>query len=122
MVADLVDAVIWNVRHRDAPRGGGRDIDVVDADAVAGDDATSSESFDDPLGDRRVADEERVRIRDDVQELRVRRRLQGNDVGADRIEERVFDLQRRKHMVGHDDLKWAHARASLPPPRPSCAS
>ena len=85
VVGDLLDEGVGDVGDGNAARGGGLDVDAVDADAAERDDLAVFEGVDDRLGDRHALGVDRIGGLCGGDEFRlVGRRL--DDLGPDRVE------------------------------------
>ena len=107
VVGDFVHAVVGDVGDDDAELGGGRDVDVVDADAVSGSDHAFFGGSEDVAGDLSEAEHYHISIggqpgegliRRCRERRRVRRRLGSQDF--------AFNVDVGPDVVGDQSLFW----------------
>ena len=107
VVCDLVEAVVGDVGHQHAGARGGRHVDVVVADPVAGDDPAARSSVDHAGTDLRVGHEDRVGVRDGRDERVLIGRVGDDELGADRLERCDLDGKIIGEEIGHDHAQGA---------------
>ena len=104
VVRDFIDAVVGNVRHRDAPLARGVEVHIVHTDAVADDRARLVHRGDDVRVDARELRDHRVGIRDERDEFRLGLALPRDELAARHFHDGLLDGQVGKEPVGNDDV------------------
>ena len=109
LIGDLVDAIIRHVADGDVLRPGRFEIDVIHADAVPHDDLGLPHGGDHVGLHRSELRDDGIRLADERDQRFRRFALTGADFGAGRLEDFLFDFQRRKRVVCNGNRK--HGRA-----------
>jgi len=107
VVGDFIDAVIRNIADGDSALGGGGEVDVIEADATADDDAAAAEALDGFSGEGDfVEDNQCIGVFDTAFEVFVACSEEAFDLG-EVLEFSLFDGCGRRECVG--DANAVHA-------------
>ena len=104
-VGHLVDAVVGHVADGDVLRRRDLQIDVVDADAVADDDSALLHRADHRRRDRRELGDDVIGVLDQLAQfllvLAFRRAERSDDLAAQRLQNRLFNVDFLDAEIGH---------------------
>src|SRR5262245_50913244 len=114
VVGDFAQAIVRHVSHGDAARRRRRHVDIVDPEPGTPDHLAAVEPGDDGGSDLRIADDDRVGVMRDGDDVVHRGALRHADVGVEPgLRQRFPDrIERRKWTVGDGDDRAGHGAST----------